>query len=83
MSRRNSDLSLSLQNVQQGAIFEGVQELILETDAGNMPARFHEAGDGDAAVVWVHSGCPHGLDECRDEVDSDLLAWLRTVLHAH
>ncbi len=41
MARRNPELSLTLQNVRQGATVEGVEELILETDAGNMPVRLH------------------------------------------
>ena len=61
MSRRNPELSLTLQNVRQGATVDGVEEMILETDAGNIPAHFHEAADGDAAVVWV-GGAGGGLD---------------------
>jgi alpha-beta hydrolase superfamily lysophospholipase len=33
--------------------------------------------------IKIYPGCRHGLDACRDEVDRDLLAWLRTVLHVH
>jgi hypothetical protein len=28
----------------------------------------------------LYPGCRHGLDQCRDELDRDLLAWLRDVL---
>ncbi len=28
----------------------------------------------------LYPGCRHGLDECRDDVDRDLLAWLKKVL---
>ncbi len=30
--------------------------------------------------ILLYPGCRHGLDECRDEVDRDLLAWLEQVL---
>ncbi len=30
--------------------------------------------------VKLYPGCRHGLDECRDQVDQDLLSWLRQVL---
>lgn len=28
----------------------------------------------------LYPGCLHGLDQCRDELDRDLAAWLRRVL---
>ena len=31
-------------------------------------------------TLKIYPGCRHGLDECRDQVDQDLLAWLRKVL---
>ncbi len=31
-------------------------------------------------VIKLYPGCRHGLDECRDEIDRDLLAWLRQML---
>ncbi len=61
MRKNNRELSLALVDVRQGATAEGVEELILETDAGDIHARFHQAGDGDAAVVWV-GGAGGGLD---------------------
>ncbi len=30
----------------------------------------------------LYPGCRHGLDQCRDELDRDLLAWLREVVAA-
>ena len=30
--------------------------------------------------IRLYPKCRHGLDECRDDVDRDLLAWLRVVL---
>ncbi|GJG88302.1 hypothetical protein tb265_34830 [Gemmatimonadetes bacterium T265] len=30
----------------------------------------------------LYPGCRHGLDACRDALDADLLAWLRTVTHS-
>ena len=29
--------------------------------------------------ILLYPGCRHGLDECREEVDRDLLAWIRRV----
>jgi dienelactone hydrolase len=28
----------------------------------------------------IYPGCRHGLDQCREELDRDLLAWLRSVI---
>jgi len=53
-------LSLELLGVEQGPLVEGVEHLRLQTDAGLIPCRFHEA-PGDAAVVWV-GGAGGGLD---------------------
>ncbi len=30
--------------------------------------------------IVLHPGCRHGLDQCREELDHDLLGWLREVL---
>ncbi len=30
--------------------------------------------------ILLYPGCGHGLDECREQVDHDLLQWLRQVL---
>lgn len=30
----------------------------------------------------LYPGCGHGLDECRDKIDEDLMAWLRRVTPA-
>jgi hypothetical protein len=30
--------------------------------------------------LFLYPGCRHGLDDCRDAVDRDLLAWIREVL---
>ncbi len=30
--------------------------------------------------LLLYPGCGHGLDECRDDVDRDLLAWIEAVL---
>ncbi len=27
----------------------------------------------------LYPGCGHGLDECRDQLEQDLLAWIKTV----
>ena len=31
----------------------------------------------------LYPGCRHGLDQCREELDRDLLGWLREVVGAH
>lgn len=35
---------------------------------------------GEPKDLLLYPGCRHGLDECRDRVDHDLLGWLRKVL---
>ena len=35
---------------------------------------------GEPRELHLYPGCRHGLDECRAEVDHDLLTWLRRVL---
>jgi alpha-beta hydrolase superfamily lysophospholipase len=30
--------------------------------------------------ILLYPGCRHGLDDCREEIDRDLLAWLREIL---
>lgn len=35
---------------------------------------------GEPKEIILYPGCRHGLDECRDALDRDLLAWLRRVL---
>lgn len=35
---------------------------------------------GEPKELKLYPGCRHGLDECRDQVDQDLLAWLRQLL---
>lgn len=38
---------------------------------------FERAGEPKRLILYP--GCRHGLDECRDALDRDLLAWLREV----
>ena len=35
---------------------------------------------GEPKQMLLYPGCGHGLDECREQVDQDLLHWLRQVL---
>jgi alpha-beta hydrolase superfamily lysophospholipase len=35
---------------------------------------------GEPKEMTLYPGCRHGLDECREQVDRDLLGWLRRVL---
>jgi fermentation-respiration switch protein FrsA (DUF1100 family) len=53
--------SLELSTVERGEIHQGVEELVLKTDAGNITARYHNASGGDVAVLWV-GGAGGGLD---------------------
>jgi len=34
----------------------------------------------DPKQILLYPGCRHGLDECRDQVDQDLLRWLKQSL---
>lgn len=58
---QNDSFSLELRAVQPGRTENGVQHLSLQTDAGDIVARFHPAPAGNAAVVWV-GGAGGGLD---------------------
>jgi alpha-beta hydrolase superfamily lysophospholipase len=62
-SEQNSatTLSLELLGVEEGPVVDGVEHLRLETDAGLISCRYHEAPHGDAAVVWV-GGAGGGMD---------------------
>jgi fermentation-respiration switch protein FrsA (DUF1100 family) len=35
---------------------------------------------GEPKRLFLYAGCGHGLDECREDVDRDLLQWLREAL---
>lgn len=35
---------------------------------------------GEPRQLLLYENCRHGLDACRDEIDRDLLAWLRPVV---
>jgi fermentation-respiration switch protein FrsA (DUF1100 family) len=53
------------------------------TDDETLPAScsqdlFHRARE--PKEMRLYAGCGHALDECRAELDRDLLAWLRRVL---
>ena len=34
----------------------------------------------DPKQLIIYPGCSHGLDECREQLDADLIAWLRTAV---
>jgi alpha-beta hydrolase superfamily lysophospholipase len=40
-------------NVEQGPTEAGARRVALRTNAGTIDCRFHDAGTGDAAVLWV------------------------------
>ncbi|PYE53125.1 alpha/beta hydrolase [Deinococcus yavapaiensis] len=44
-------------------------------------SRFLFERAGEPRELRLYPGCRHGLDECRDAVDRDLLAWLRRTLN--
>ena len=44
---------LALRGVERGPVADGAEPLVLQTDAGTMSGRFHDAPAGDAAVLWV------------------------------
>jgi cephalosporin-C deacetylase-like acetyl esterase len=54
-------LSQELQAVDQGPVVQGVATLRFRTDGGMFNARFHEAPEGQAAVIWM-GGAGGGLD---------------------
>jgi hypothetical protein len=54
-------LSLELRAAEQGSTVEGVEHLVLQTDAGPIPCRLHTAREGNSAVLWV-GGAGGGLD---------------------
>jgi alpha-beta hydrolase superfamily lysophospholipase len=54
-------LSLELRGVEQGPVVDGVEHLRLETDAGLIACRLHEAAGAEAAILWV-GGAGGGLD---------------------
>lgn len=60
-SNIGTTLSLELRGVDQGPVVDGVEHLHLQTDAGLISCRYHEAAEGDAAVVWL-SGAGGGLE---------------------
>ncbi|UOQ71953.1 alpha/beta hydrolase [Hymenobacter cellulosilyticus] len=61
MTRKNKPFEFVLESVTQHGVADGVEELTLHTNAGEMPARLHPAGEGAPAVVWV-GGAGGGLD---------------------
>jgi len=50
-------------------------EILPDTCSRNIYARAHEPKE-----IKLYPNCRHGLDECRDQVDHDLLLWLRFTL---
>lgn len=49
-------------------------EILADTNSRNL---FRKAGEPKKLLLYP--GCRHGLDHCREEVDRDLLGWLREV----
>jgi alpha-beta hydrolase superfamily lysophospholipase len=61
MSRAKEPVEFVLESIVLHHMAEGVEELTLHTNAGEMPARLHPAPPGAPAVVWV-GGSGGGLD---------------------
>ena len=58
---RKQTRELFLESVTDHQTVDGVEELTLNTNAGNIAARLHPAPAGSPAVVWV-GGAGGGLD---------------------
>ncbi|MCC2547134.1 dienelactone hydrolase family protein [Hymenobacter sp. BT175] len=63
MSRKSKpeQVEFVLESVTHHGTAEGVEELTLHTNGGDMPARYHPAPAGTPAVIWV-GGSGGGLD---------------------
>lgn len=61
MANADAPLDFVLQSVVLHRTVDGVEELTLHTNAGDIPARLHAGTEGAAAVVWV-GGSGGGLD---------------------
>ncbi|UYZ63397.1 alpha/beta hydrolase [Hymenobacter weizhouensis] len=61
MARQKQQREFVLEKVTVQGAADGVEEVLLETNAGPLPARLHPAAEGRAAVVWV-GGAGGGLD---------------------
>src|SRR5919202_1773289 len=59
--KQEREASLELRNVVIGKTSDGIEELTLQTNAGEIPCIFHSAPEGAAGVVWV-GGAGGGLD---------------------
>ena len=53
MVGRDRTLRLELRDVEHGPADDGAERVALHTSAGTIRCRFHDAGSGDAAVLWV------------------------------
>lgn len=71
---------LQLDSVRRDATVNGVEGLWLQTNLGTFPARYHIAPARETKQLILYPGCRHGLEECREAVDRNLLDWLRKKL---
>jgi alpha-beta hydrolase superfamily lysophospholipase len=58
---RKKQVEFILESVMQHQVVDGVEELTLNTNGGEITARLHPAPEGSPAVVWV-GGSGGGLD---------------------
>jgi alpha/beta superfamily hydrolase len=67
MPRSAHTKPLDLHAVDHERTVRGIEQLLLHTDEGTIPARFHPAEEGDTAAVWLTSleggfeGPGHGM----------------------
>ena len=54
-------VKLELLEIERDAAIDGVEQVRLRTNDGEIPCRFHSTVNGDSAVLWV-SGSRGGLD---------------------
>jgi alpha-beta hydrolase superfamily lysophospholipase len=61
MTESRAKARLELDMIEHQATVDGVEEWIFRTSSGIIPVRFHIAGEGNAAILWV-GGAGGGLD---------------------
>jgi fermentation-respiration switch protein FrsA (DUF1100 family) len=77
-------LSTQSAGAESVAVLEGKPLLFMHGEADEvLPDRCSRdlyARAGEPKKLLLYPGCRHGLDDCREEIDRDLLAWIRDVI---
>ena len=77
-------LSTQSAGAESVAVLQGKPVLFMHGGADEvLPDRCSRdlyARAGEPKKLLLYPGCRHGLDDCREEVDRDLLAWIREVV---